>query len=226
VLLRDECHLWAVRVDEALAGGEARFLSWLSAEERARIDRFRFEKDRRQHLVSRALARAALSRYTGVDPAAWAFTDGPQGKPRVDRPAPAFNLAHAGELVVCALVNAGDVGVDVERISDITDPTALAETACSPGERAHLESLPPAARAAHFAALFTIKEAYLKARGVGLAEPLDRITVTLDPDRLAFSPPIADDPRRWQIARLTLEDYQIAVARDGELTLRLQGGFP
>src|SRR4051794_33734477 len=54
-----ECHVWAVPVADALAAGEAPYLGWLSPEERARLDRFRFPRDRRQHLVSRALMRAA-----------------------------------------------------------------------------------------------------------------------------------------------------------------------
>jgi 4'-phosphopantetheinyl transferase len=218
----DECHVWAVTLD-ALDDGHLR---WLSSDEHARVARFRFDRDRRQHLASRALARAALSRYTGVDPAAWVFTTGPHGKPQIEGPivgAPAFNVAHAGELVVCAVAGV-DVGVDVEGL-DIPDALALAGTACSPGERALLESLPPGERSAHFAALFTIKEAYLKARGVGMSIALDRIGVALDPDRLTTIPD--DDPGRWQITRLALPGYQIATALAGSnIGVRLERGFP
>jgi 4'-phosphopantetheinyl transferase len=154
------------------------------------------------------------------------FSTGPHGKPQIEAPAvdaPAFNVAHAGELVVCAVARV-DVGVDVERV-DISDPLALAETACTAKERALLESLPPGERAACFAALFTIKEAYLKARGVGLSIPLDQIGVALDPDRLVDAPD--DDPGRWQISRLALPGYQIATALAGaNIALRLESGFP
>lgn len=63
-------------------------------------------------------------------------------------------------------VAAGPVGIDVERI----DPGGeIPWNVLHPGEVAHLRAEPRADRAAAFARLWTVKEAYLKALGQGLA---------------------------------------------------------
>jgi 4'-phosphopantetheinyl transferase len=220
VLPARECWLWAVPLDALSPADEALYLSWLSPAERARLDGFRFDRDRRQHLVGRALLRAALSRHTGVDPRAWVFGAGAHGKPHVEQPVPspvAFNVAHAAGLVVCAVAAVEELGVDVEKIDAIDDPLTLAETACSPPERARLEALPASHRAAHFATLFTLKEAYLKARGLGLSVPLAALTISLEgpSPALALAAPLADDAAAWQLTPLAMGGYQLAVALRG-----------
>jgi 4'-phosphopantetheinyl transferase len=213
-----ECHVWVVRVDEALAAGEDRYLPWLTEEEKERVGRYRFDRHRREHFATRVLARAALSRYTGVPPEGWVFGAGSYGKPHVVRPATtlAFNLANTEGLVVCAVAAGGEVGVDVEPIVGRGDPMELAETAFSADEVAGLRATPPAERRARFVALWTLKEAYLKARGVGLSLATDRFSVAVDGDsgaRISFDPAVADRPGRWQLVRITsIAGYQLAVA--------------
>ena len=85
-LPEDEVHLWYLlpeaTEDPALS---AAYEALLSPEERARRDRYRFEHSRREYLLTRALARATLSRYAPVAPAAWTVPAEPVRPPR-DRP--------------------------------------------------------------------------------------------------------------------------------------------
>src|SRR5262245_61852094 len=98
----------------------AQYASLLTAEERQRYERLRFDHSRRQYLVWRALVRVVLSVYSGAVPESFVFAPSRWGKPAVVQPAGvtlAFNLAHASGLVVCAVARADAVGVDVERPS-------------------------------------------------------------------------------------------------------------
>jgi len=213
-----ECHVWVIKVDEALAAGEDRHRSWLTEEEIQHLRRYRFERHRREHFVTRVLARAALSRYTGVPPERWIFGAGPHGKPHVTSPdtSLSFNLANSDGLVVCAVAAGGDLGVDVEPIAGRGDPLQLASSAFSPDEVAGLRAAPEDERRARFVALWTLKEAYLKARGLGLALATNRFSVALEGTsdaRITFDPAVRDTPSRWQLVRIAaIPGYHLAVA--------------
>lgn len=220
-----ECHVWVARVNEVLAGSGAadRYRGWLAPDERERVDRHRFERHRHEHLVSRALARAALCRYTGVtDPGAWIFAAGPRGKPEVARPRLSlplvFNLANTEGVAVCAVALARQVGVDIEPVDAVSDPLEVAESCFSAAELAVLRPLATADRRRRFIALWTLKEAYVKARGLGLSLPLEAISFDLDgagggPPRVSFDARVSDDPAAWVLALEPLPpSYQLAVA--------------
>jgi 4'-phosphopantetheinyl transferase len=220
-----ECHVWIARVDQALAdpAAVARYRAWLAPDERERIDRHRHERDRLEHLATRALARAVLSRYTGAaEPAGWVLAAGSHGKPEVVRPrltAPlAFNMANSDGVAACAVTLARQVGVDVERAEHGDNPMEVAEACFSPVELAGLRALPAEQRRGRFLTLWTLKEAYIKARGLGLSLPLDAITFDVgDGDRppgVAFDRPrLSDDPAAWAFAHHWLAPgYQLAVA--------------
>jgi 4'-phosphopantetheinyl transferase len=124
-------------------------------------------------------------------------------------------------MVVCAVAARGEVGVDVEPEEMRGDPMELAESAFSQDEVAALRASAPGERRARFVSLWTLKEAYLKARGLGLALATNRFSVDLVGDSgagISFDPAVQDLPSRWQLARVTnIAGYQLAVAlaRDG-----------
>jgi 4'-phosphopantetheinyl transferase len=212
--------LWCVRPDEiadpALIDEYRRLLS---PGEREREQRFRFEKDRLQHVVARALVRTVLSHYTGEDPSAWRFAPNAFGKPLVAGPSAArlqFNLAHTPGLVVCLVALGHEVGVDAEDLTRTADHLMLARRYFAASEAAALEALPPAERPAAFFRFWTLKEAYVKACGLGLSVPLGDFAFTLaadQPPRMSFAERVGDDPDRWQFAELRLAGrYQVALA--------------
>ena len=180
LLLRDgEVHLWFADPEET--GDPAllsQYVDLLSEEERAQYRRYRFEKDRRLHLIAHALARAALSRYAPVRPEEWTFAHNAHGKPRIAGPqagqALRFNLAHTRGMVMCGVAREAEIGVDAEDMERKSDIRGIARRFFCAPERSALEALPEAGRRDRFFSLWTLKEAYVKARGMGLSIPLNQ----------------------------------------------------
>lgn len=210
-LPRDEVHVHYLVSDEIT---DPRLLSayetLLAPDERERRDRYRFDHSKREYLLTRALVRTTLSRYAPVAPRAWTFDKNQWGCPSIADPAYAnlrFNLSNTQGLIACAVVDGRDVGVDVEDTSRKTETVGIADRFFSPREVEALRALPEEAQQARFFAYWTLKEAYIKARGMGLAIPLDQFSFLLDdgpPIRIAFEPELGDDASTWQFEHLAL----------------------
>jgi 4'-phosphopantetheinyl transferase len=191
----------------------------LSGRERARCRQLLFEEDRVSFVLAHALLRAALSRVAARAPGQWRFTAPGRGRPEIagprTRPRLRFSLSHTAGLVACAVTREREVGVDVERIGPWAGSAALAERHFSPSERRGLARLPPREAHAHFFSIWTLKEAYLKARGVGLGLPLDVASFHVAPGAppaVSFAPGHGEDARGWQFALLEPRPgYRLAV---------------
>jgi 4'-phosphopantetheinyl transferase len=217
-----EVHLWYALLDQPdEPHWLARCQSVLSAEEAARQRRFHFEKDRRQFLLSHALLRFVLSVYhPAVSPAAWRFSAGTHGKPFLVEPLPSpllsFNLTHTPGLAAVALALEHDIGVDAEYLERSNASLGLAERYFAPSESTRLRGLPPDQLREFFFDYWTLKEAYIKGRGLGLALPLDGFAFDLQPGRpplISFTEKVADDPQAWQFVQFRpSKSYKIAVA--------------
>jgi 4'-phosphopantetheinyl transferase len=215
---RDEVHVWYVFSDrvtdpELLAC----YQDLMSPEEAKRHERFMQAKDRHQHLIARALVRTTLSRYAEAPPEAWTFTANRYGRPEIAGPIRTplrFNLSHTRGLVVCALAWDREVGVDVENVTRPGDYVHLAQRFFAPSEAAHVASLPAERQRDVFFDYWTLKESYIKARGMGLALPLGDFAFRLDePVTITFSGSIVDDPASWTFRRSRLGDqHAIALA--------------
>jgi len=181
----------------------------MSSDERDRCRAFRFERDRCLFLATRALARTVLSRYASVSPAEWRFSGDASGKPHITHPAVVptlhFNLSNTPGLVACAVrVAPAPVGVDAERTERVVDYIGLAKRYFSPSEARALDALPSSDRPRRFFTYWTLKESYVKAKGLGLTIPLDRFSFIVQDDevRVAFDASLADDERCWRFASL------------------------
>ncbi len=187
----------------------------LDQSERARAERFHFEHDSQSYIAAHALTRAMLSQHTGKAPSAWCFETGPHGKPIVtgtDVPL-RFNLSHTRGLVAVAVTLQHDVGVDVEQIEPKRLGLDVAERFFAPAEVGHLRALPQAGRTDASYAYWTLKEAYIKATGLGLSCPLDAFAFVLEPLSICFSDRIIDNPAHWFFRRFCpAETYALALA--------------
>jgi 4'-phosphopantetheinyl transferase len=174
-------------------------LSLLSADERDRVNRFHFQSDRQLHLAARALLRRSLSRASGVPPGAWRFQVGAHGKPEIAAPASPlrFNASHTRGLVMVSVVVGRDVGVDVERVPESV-PFDVVDRSFAPTERETVRSAPLCEQPGRFAEIWTLKEAYVKARGLGLSLALGGFAFQLSPPRLF----VADDLSDWHVESL------------------------
>ena len=235
--------LHAVHVDllstdnpDALAQAD-RYLSLMSDEEHTRMARLVFERDRRRFLLTRALVRTMLSRYTSVAPGAWTFVTNVHGRPELlDRPAGVpdlrFNISHTDGLIACAMTIGREVGVDVEHVGRrLTQDVAARFFA--PQEVADLHAMPADEQPRAFFDYWTLKEAYIKARGFGLALPLGDFAFRLAPPdnpTITFEPSMKDDPGTWQF----MQDWPtpqhrlgLAVRRTGDdLPVRIREVVP
>jgi 4'-phosphopantetheinyl transferase len=194
----------------------------LSPDERARRDRFHFERDRRDFMMAHALLRRALSSCAGVDPAHWRFVTDRYGKPSVDTadgrlPALSFNLSHTAGCVACAVTAIAPVGIDVERTDRMTEIHDIADRYFSPEEARALRDCPADMLNARFAEIWTFKEAFLKATGVGLSGSLSEMTFRFD-DRsgIHFIAPPSMAPAEWHFVLFApVANMRLAVAVRG-----------
>lgn len=197
---------------------------WLDDDERRRLSRLRFESDRHVFLVSHALLRGALGRAVGADARELRFVRGEHGKPALDpdwlgsREAPAFNLSHSGTFGAVAICHGtGEVGVDIEQHRPGRRFGALARRNFAAAEVRDLEALPEAERPSHFYDVWTLKEAYLKARGTGLQLPLAGFRFRFDDGALGFGARGSVDPLpgRWRFWCWRLgEGFSLSLALD------------
>jgi len=189
----------------------------LSDTEQQRLMRFRFEPDRLMFLAARALVRLTLSRCSDVRPEAWQFKTGTHGRPEISHPRSPlrFSLSHTKGLAACAVILERDIGLDVEAL---TRELAIdvARRFFSEREVDELLRTPIDGRAIRFLEYWTLKEAYVKARGLGLSLPLDRFSVyntTHNTWGISFEAALIDDPARWWLRSFRVGDtHQAAIA--------------
>jgi 4'-phosphopantetheinyl transferase len=121
-----------------------------------------------------------------------------------------------------------DLGVDVEWTARMTGGVHLARRYFSSAEVAELESVEESRQRDRFFDYWTLKEAYIKACGKGLAIPLGQFSFCLaDPKRttIAFGPKLADDPAAWQFAQWSPSPehrMSVAVRRGATRDLRMR----
>ncbi len=220
-------HLWCASPDDLLAQERALHCAELLADdERVRSRQFRFERHRREYLATRALVRSALSRHRPLPPADWRFARNVYGKPRtVPACGLGFNLSNSPRLVVCLVARNAAVGVDTEPFERAAQIAELAPEVFSPPELAEFELLQGHERLERALSLWTLKESYIKARGMGLALPLDRFSFLFGEGasaRLVTDPSLGDDPRRWQFGLLDHAGHRIAYMVEGPRAPELQ----
>lgn len=238
---RDEIDIWLVddrQVEETTLLSS--YMDMLTAQERARHQRFIFSRHRHQFLIARATMRVVLSQYLGQTPAKVDIQTNRLGKPVLGNNTDLqFNLSHTNSQIAIAVVKAIPVGIDVEYLSRRADVVRLAERYFSAQESAALAALPASEQNDRFYDLWTLKEAYLKACGYGLRTPLDQFGFTVEDGNISisFSDQLEDEPAHWQFWQLTLNDhYRLALALNGinneqavkssDYRLRIRQGVP
>lgn len=145
-------------------------------------------------MTRRAFLRRVLAGYTGVAPARIRYRISPKGRPELEAATGiSFSASHSDGLAVVAVTRERQVGVDLERIRPVPDVLDMAKTVCTPAEYAGLLALPDASRGEAFLRLWTRKESYVKALGVGLGTPLADLDLGLG-DGGPRHLPGSDDP--------------------------------
>jgi 4'-phosphopantetheinyl transferase len=151
----------------------------LSAEERARAARFHVDRDRNRFIAARGHLRELLGGMLGIPPAEVEFSYNPYGKP--ETAGVQFNMSHSEWMALIAISRSRVVGVDVERKNRAFVDDRIPERFFSPAEVQALRALPEGQQTEAFFNCWTRKEAYVKARGLGLSLALDSFDVSLAP---------------------------------------------
>ena len=225
----DEVHVWLADAAGLEDGGLDRLRATLSTEEKESIERYRFQRDRDVHILSRGGLRQILSRYAALAPEKLEFSVTPYGKPCLNSPQSTdlrFSVSHSGGLVAWALSEGREIGIDVEQVRKLPDFLDIARTVFTPREREFLAELDGEERNRAFFRFWTRKEAYVKARGKGLTIPLQSFEVAGDSSQIVISGAPGDSPQgqSWLVTDLDAPTgYRGAVA--GETGYRIRHLF-
>jgi 4'-phosphopantetheinyl transferase len=232
-LSASEVHVWRIGLEQPHR--ERNFLDTLGLDERSRANRFHFARDRRHFIVARGFLRLVVSRYLETDAERLRFCYGAYGKPALDgvhrNSRLRFNMSHSRGVGLYAITHAREIGVDVEHIRADFASEEIARHFFSPFEADTLCALPPPERVPAFYRCWTRKEAYIKATGRGLSQPLDGFDVTLAPGEPAALLRTDEDSKdfpRWFLYDLPVgSHYSAALAVEGPTpNIRCWQGLP
>jgi 4'-phosphopantetheinyl transferase len=198
----------------------ARWRGMLDTEELSRASRFRLATDRDSFIAAHALARAMLSAAAARATDSWIYQPGEFGKPAIAGEQKGlglhFSISHTRGCAACAIAF-HEVGVDVEAADRPID-IGVSRRFLTADEHALVLRAPIPERAAAFFAIWTLKEAFIKATGEGLRRPLTSFSIALNPPRINFhpsamAPPCTDDPANWELAQFyATARFPLAVA--------------
>jgi|SaaInlStandDraft_1057018.scaffolds.fasta_scaffold118415_2 4'-phosphopantetheinyl transferase len=186
----NDVHLWITAPQDYTDTAALEvYESLLSVAERRHYAELAQPDHRREYLVGRAFVREILAGYTGQEPADITFTNNASGKPSLQLTEGGerlcFNFSHGADLMTCAVTRLAEVGVDVETVSEDRAMVEVADHYFSSIELAGLEAHGAVDQQEQFFRIWTLKEAYIKARGEGLNQALDSFSFYCpDPDTI------------------------------------------
>jgi 4'-phosphopantetheinyl transferase len=211
--------VWLASLSNVGSSETSAYLQLLSEPEQAQWRRFLVNDARLQYLVTRALVRTTLSRYADVPARAWQFETNAYGRPHISQPLASFNLrfnlSNTTGLVACAVATDCEIGIDVENTKRTVDADELAPTVFAPAELADFREAGLEDRRDRFFSYWTLKESYIKARGMGLSLPLDAFWFELGgaSPLLCVTDRCPDIPGRWRFYQhAPTSEHMMAVA--------------
>lgn len=219
----DEIHLRLTFYDEIDEDALHVYRALLSEDETKQELRFRFAKDRLQYVVTRTLVRTTLSQYAEVRPKEWRFSRNAYGRPKIANvdaisPELSFSISHTQGLIVLGITKHRSLGVDVENVRARKISIDTANYFFSRAEVSDLARVPPDQQVDRFFEYWTLKESYIKARGMGLSLPLDKFGFRYPRDNsveIYIDPDLEDDAAGWQFWQFRPSaDHLIAVCAE------------
>ncbi|WP_284125072.1 4'-phosphopantetheinyl transferase family protein [Parerythrobacter aestuarii] len=213
-----EGHLWVAPIEDEDSQASERWIEWLSENERKRYEGIVLPGAKTQFAAGRALLKSLLSEYCQIHPRECVIRPDHLGRPFLEFPtgfeAFDFNLSHTGGMVVCMIARNCRLGVDVENVQRRLEYPTLAPLFLSAEEQARISRLQPAERDQSLIETWVTKEAYAKARGLGLRLPLTGLMCdfTNKVPEVIFSEGFEPDPPSWCFWRFDQYGFKIAVA--------------
>ena len=183
----------------------------LSDDEKRRAAAFRFDKHRNRFITGRARIRQILATRLDCRPADIAFELNRYGKPSLGKPASReplhFNASSSSSLGAIALVADTEIGLDIEKIKvgKLDDFDSIVKNQFMQVEYDWYRQQEKSQRNRNFYRLWTCKEAYLKALGIGLSGELDRFSIDLRDEQPAVS---YSDLEKGESCRMFLYQFE------------------
>ncbi|HWQ18484.1 MAG TPA: 4'-phosphopantetheinyl transferase superfamily protein [Methanotrichaceae archaeon] len=202
---RNEVHIWSTSLNLP-EGYLSQLAQTLSEDELLRAEHLRFEKDKKWFIAGRGVLRQILGRYLCIEPGQLQFCYGPHGKPYLTAEFGGdelrFSLAHSNDLAIYAVTLSREIGVDLEYSRILPDAEEIAARLFSIRENAAWLRLPAEKKQDAFYVCWTCREAYVKALGSGLAQPLgepDESLRLLEPGWLSHAAHDPVEAARWSL---------------------------
>ena len=217
----EEVHLWKASLDVGIFELLS-FVRVLSDDEQDRANRFYLQKHKNHFVAARGILRHILSRYLMADPGQLRFKYGPHGKPALDHTGVLgtnlrFNISHSKGLLLVVVSVERELGIDLEQIQPALVTKEIVTEVFSEQEQTRFCSVQPAIQPKMFFEVWTRKEAYLKARGIGLSVPLNQLEVLQSGD-LSIRLELHDDKASdWTIQSLDFgNEYSACLVVQGD----------
>lgn len=192
----DEAHIWKIPLNGTSYDMNS-LLACLDQEEQARAQRFYFLQHQQQFVISHGCLRHILSHYIKLSPAELQFSTTEKGKPFCVDSLLQFSLSHTQDYALLAISHT-PLGVDVEKIEPQRAELSIAKRFFAEEEYQHLATLPEPERIQAFFSVWTRKEAFVKALGLGLSYPLNAFAVNTAKAAAAnFLRLSTEDDARW-----------------------------
>ncbi|MEN8259642.1 MAG: 4'-phosphopantetheinyl transferase superfamily protein [Pseudomonadota bacterium] len=208
VLTADTVHVWRADLSRL---GERYDRCWmlLAEEEKRRAYRLRDGVIRHRFVAGRAILRCVLSRYLATEAGDIRIGVGPHGKPHIGGGDAgcglAFNVSHSGNLALVAVASQRHVGVDVEIWRKVASIEGLVEKCFAEEEGLYWQGLPANLQVGVFFDVWTLKEAFVKAVGKGIALGLKQCIIMPGKRPVLTKVPVGcGDPGDWMLCRLNL----------------------
>lgn len=222
ILSRNEVHVWCASLDQEKSQFQ-QLAKTLSPDEHLRANRFRLEQHRQRFIVGRGVLRTILSQYLNVEPSQIQFCYGQYGKPALVSASFSkmlnFNLSHSGGMALYAFTRDRQIGIDIETVRPFSEVEQIAERFFSNREYQELCKFPSSQQHTAFFRYWTLKEAYVKATGLGLSLPLNQFEVSVTPGggiTLLKTPTDSQEASYWSLKEINVGDgYAGAIAVKG-----------
>mgnify|MGYP006283116595 CR=1 FL=1 len=170
--------------------------------------------------LAKRAATHLLALHTGMKPESVVLETSKHGKPHLPGTDLRFNISHSGEFGIVAISRGFEIGVDTELLRPRANVIRLARRFFAPEEVDRVERASAEEQLAVFYRIWTRKEAFLKAIGIGIRLKLSCFAVSADPGcRSALERCDIDEYAReaWRVADLKMGDGVFAaVAAKGE----------
>lgn len=218
-LSNNQIHIWKIDTNQANVNLDTLYNNILSSNERERVDRLRSENDKKRFIISRGQLRKSLSSYLKVSPSNITFSYNKYGKPSIrsehNLENIKFNVSHSKNLVVYAITQNREVGIDLEYIRGVSHADKIVRRYFGEEESEFYYSQPENEKELAFFTLWTRKEAYSKARGMGIGLPGKKFDLNLTGSIQSNSRKNIDSD--WSLIDIEINsDYFAALAAEGK----------